>query len=338
MKPILSFMMTIKGKTLLEEERELLARFNPMGISLFGRNIEDKIQLKNLIDDVKNVVNRDDFLIAVDQEGGRVRRLTEPSWRPYAPQGYLNDESALYHTQLIASDLKEVGINMNYAPVLDIRFPETANVLKSRCFSDDEKTVARLGKIMVDEYIKNGICPCIKHMPGHGRVINDPHLELPVLNYSLKELEKDFYPFKELKDTPVGMTAHVVIPEVDDKPITQSVKGIRDIIRGEIGFKGLLISDALDMKALKGSFADKARVSLEAGCDAVCYYSPEPKDTYDIAQNSKPVELGKIEEIIKKSLQKFDYEDIAEKYYKIVGDISDYKEDYDNTEILKKMR
>ncbi len=345
---IKSLFFAVEGLRLNDFEKRLLEKHSPMGVTLFGRNVKDKTQIKALVKSIKETLQRDDVLIAIDQEGGRVRRLAEPLWRTYAPQsvlGQVDETATVYHARLIADDLKELGINVNFAPVLDMAFGDTTPALKSRCFSDDEKTTAKLGKLMIDEYVKQGICPCIKHMPGHGRAVNDPHLALPLLDFSLKELSKDFYPFKFNHKAPMGMTAHMVVPEIDEQnPITQSKKGIERLIRGEIGFEGLLAADALDMKALKGTFGQKAKKALDAGCDSVCFYTTVPAEVEDICDNCRPLEgksLERFEQAVKatKNSSNFDVKQTAAKYAKLVDKgLSEYKEEYDATMVLEQMK
>lgn len=343
-KPILSFMQAVQGLELCDAEKRLLEKYNPIGVSFFARNVESKAQVRALLLSIKEVLDRDEVFLAVDQEGGRVRRLKEPEWRGYAPQHVLGDESARLQAQLIACDSQEVGLNLNFAPVLDVMYEDTTAALKSRCFSMDEKVVARLGHIMIEEYKKSGICACMKHMPGHGRAVQDPHLGLPVLDYSLKELEKDFYSFKKNADCLMGMTAHVLLPEIDEAhPLTQSKKGIDRIVRGEIGFKGLLTADAMDMKALKGSYGERTAAALEAGCELVCCYSAEEEHIVDIAKNSvildeKALEkCRKVFEMIKSGKTINDEKAAAKRYFELVGNVEKYVEEYDGTEILKHM-
>lgn len=355
-KPILAAMLSVSGTSLSDNEKRLLEQANPLGVNLFSRNIGSKEQIKKLVIEIKSTIGREDILIAVDQEGGRVRRLAEPDFRPYASQIVLGNieksfdsataqETIKKHAKLISDDLNELGINWNYAPVLDIAYENTSPVLKSRCFGDDEKKVAEYGRVLVDEYIQNGICPCIKHMPGHGRVTTDPHLGLPILNYGLKELEKDFYPFQQLKNAPAGMTAHIVIPEVDERlPVTQSKKGIDNIIRGIIGFDGLLISDAIDMKALQGNLAEKTRSSLEAGCDVICYCFGISQELEEVIKNcsfmtdKSMIRFAKIKNIIKNSNKNASVEKMAKEYQNIIGSIEKYNDSYDATEVLHKMK
>ncbi len=352
-KPILAAMLSCSSTELNDNEKYLFSRYNPVGVTLFGRNIHDKEQLKKLISSIKEVIGREDVLIAVDQEGGRVRRLAEPEFRSYLSQknlGSLNEDEAVkacrFHATLISRDCKELGINWNYAPVLDLAFPDTSEVLLSRCFGSDEKKAALLGKVMVEAYIQNGICPCIKHIPGHGRVSVDPHLQLPVLNYSLKDLEKDFYPFQQLKDAPAGMTAHILIPEIDPSlPVTQSAKAVQTLIRGIIGFDGFLISDAIDMKALNGSLGEKARTSLAAGCDAVCYClgdfaeMREVCDNVRIMSDKSMIRFAKIKNIINNTNKyTIDFSKIEAEYDRLAGKAEKYIETYDATEVLHQLK
>ena len=297
MKPILAAMLSVSGLELTNAEKRLLEKANPMGITLFKRNVQSKQQVKALIYSIKEVIGREDVLIAVDQEGGRVCRFGEPEWPHYVSQyslgslkGREGEKLTYLHGKLIASDLKEIGVNWNYAPVMDVLYPDTTNALGNRIFSSDEKVVAKRGKILLDVYQENGICPCVKHLPGHGRAVVDPHLNLPVLSQSLKELEKDFYPFHAIgKTAPAGMTAHIVISEVDDKPVTQSKKAIQDIIRERIGFKGFLISDAIDMQALQGTLTERTQACLEAGCDAICYCFGEEDGLKEVIKATSPL-------------------------------------------------
>ncbi len=355
-KPILAAMLSIAGTELSSQEKFLLEKANPLGITLFGRNILNKKQLQNLTKEIRETIGRDDILIAVDQEGGRIRRLAEPDFSPYAAQAELGEieerfgkgtaeQTMRNHAALISKDLSNTGINWNYAPVLDIAYNDTTPALKSRCFGNDEKKTATYGRMMIEEYIKSGICPCIKHMPGHGRAVNDPHLGLPVLNYSLEELAKDFYPFQYNNQAPAGMTAHIQISAIDDtRPVTQSAKAIKTLIRGIIGFDGFLISDAIDMHALKGSLTEKTEKSLNAGCDAVCYCMGELNGLEELAatrcfmEDKSLIRFVKIINIINNRNRDYDYLKIAEDYQKIIGGIEKYDERYDATETLHKMK
>ena len=337
---VLPILVSVAGKEVGQEEAVILKKMRPLGISLFARNIADKIQLKNLVAQIKDILG-EKTLIGIDQEGGRVRRLAEPCWRGYASQsvlGKLPVEISKMHAALIAQDLNELGINLNYAPVLDNLYECTHSVLKSRCFGNE---VAKHGKTMIETYIKNGICPCIKHMPGHGRAESDPHLGLPVIEGCDSELAKDMEPFAANADAPAGMTAHIVVPQIDNLPVTMSKVAIDTLIRGRIGFDGLLISDAIDMQALKGSIKERAEKSLTAGCDVVCYCGGDIKELAELAdvefRTSTKTEsrLERIYKIVADSQKDlFDYE----RYAQAVNKIDEYKEEYDATEVLNLMK
>lgn len=351
MTNILPAVLSCRGPRLSDEEKFFFARTNPLGINLFARNIVSQTQLKTLISEIKETIGREDVMIAVDQEGGRVRRLKEPEFRSYAAAITLGSlpldearEACRLHARLISEDLRGLGINVNYAPVLDIIYPQTSPALLSRCFSASPQTVAALGKACVDEYIKNGVAPCIKHMPGHGRTHVDPHLGLPRLDQTLDELEPDFYPFRKLRGAPLGMTAHVVLTAVDETaPVTQSKKAVDTVIRGLIGFDGLLISDAVDMKALRGSAGEKARRSLDAGCDCVCYALGDLDEMRDIATACPPMteqalrRYENAKKVWNKEVLFANSDKSAQNYQRLTGKTEPYLETYDATEVLNKL-
>ncbi|MBR1904636.1 MAG: glycoside hydrolase family 3 protein [Alphaproteobacteria bacterium] len=346
MKPILPAFLSCQGPRLNDKEKRLFERYNPLGVCLFTfgcENVKNKEQLRALIKDIKEAVGRDDVLFAVDQEGGRVRRLLEPEFTPVtAPQNLTTSLLAREHAYLISYDFKSCGVNVNFAPVLDTLYPQTATVLQGRCFN---KYIARLGKSMVNEYIKNGVCPCVKHMPGHGRAAVDPHLNLPVIDADLHALEKDFAPFKALKDAPMGMLAHIVLTAVDkDNAATVSAKVIKNIIRGEIGFEGLLVSDAIVMKALKGTISEKAKRSIAAGCEVIClgntdFAANEELCKSGICLTDEAAErLKKVQKIIEKPMDFSKYEYIKNNYCTSLKNIISYDYQYDATEVLKRLR
>lgn len=352
MAGILSCMLSVSGLTLTDFEKRLLAQVQPMGVTLFARNVKDRAQVAALTQSIKEVIGRADVLVAVDQEGGRVCRFTPPQFRPYVSQCALASLSAAesaeithLHGVLIADDLRSMGINWVYAPCLDVAFPDTTKALRSRCFSVDEKIVANLGTSLVNTYIENGIAPCIKHAPGHGRATTDPHLGLPVLPHTLKELEKDFYPFVAVSPlSPAMMTAHVVISAVDDKPVTQSQKAILEIIRGRFGFDGLLITDAIDMHALKGTAGEKTKASLDAGCDAVCYCFAKEDELSDVATNCQPLSdkglerFNKLIAVTQTPPPVVDIQEAAARYAALAARTKTPAVDYDTVETLHKMQ
>ncbi len=285
----LAAIFSVGGATLSADEARFFRESNPLGFILFARNCENPAQLRALVAALKESVGRD-CPILIDQEGGRVQRLKPPQWRQYPPMKIFGDMAAgdmehaledLRFTILqLGEDLRDAGINVNCAPVLDVLTPDTHDAIGDRAFSEDPKIVARLGLSVCRNLLAAGITPVVKHMPGHGRPTQDTHHDLPVVNAALAELEStDFAPFKSLAASDVaagiwGMTAHIIFPAIDsERPVTVSEAGITKIIRQAIGFDGFLLSDDLDMKALNkyGDIAQRAGLVIGAGCDAALY-------------------------------------------------------------------
>ena len=274
-----AFVSGCAGLTLTPEERRLFESSTPWGLILFKRNISEAAQIKDLIADFREVVRRADAPVLIDQEGGRVQRLGPPHWRRYpAAQLYLeaargNVEQARSLAQLggrlMAHDLAALGITIDCAPVLDLAFEGRTEAIGDRTFAKDSKVVAILGRAFAEGLVAGNVLPAIKHMPGHGRATIDSHKALPRVDVPLAELmTTDFDPFRRLADLPIAMTAHILFPAIDpDAPATQSPKVVRDIIRGEIGFDGLLLSDDLSMEALQGDFLTRTAAIFAAGCD-----------------------------------------------------------------------
>ncbi|MDO7834862.1 beta-N-acetylhexosaminidase [Sphingobium sp. HBC34] len=275
MKPVI---FGLSGATLTADERAFLVDAQPAGYILFRRNIVDRAQLRALTDDLRGLHGRDDLLIMIDQEGGRVARMQPPVW-PAFPPGAVFDRlydiapssaiaAARANAHAIALTLAEVGITVDALPLLDVRQDGASDIMGDRTLGADPMRVAALGRAMLEGLADGGVVGIVKHMPGHGRALVDSHLELPVVNANLNALETDLAPFRTLRSAPIGMTAHVVYSEWDaDRPASLSPTIIDEIIRGSIGFTGLLMSDDLDMKALNGSIPDLAAGVVAAGCD-----------------------------------------------------------------------
>lgn len=349
MTRILPAFLSVQGTALTDDEKRLFEEHNPLGVCLFAKgcaNVQNKIQLQQLIKQIKEIIGRENVLIAIDQEGGRVRRLLEPEWTAVTAQADIQTaEMARAHAQIISTDLKNCGINVNFAPVLDVLYPETSKALQGRCFGSDEKQIAVLGQAMIEEYMKNGICPCIKHLPGHGRGQADPHLQLPVISAPLEDLAKDFYPFQKLRHTPMGMAAHIVLTEIDpDNPVTCSARAIQTVIRGEIGFDGLLVSDAVMMGALHGSIAERAKRCWQAGCDVICLGNADFADNVALCQSginltqAAEERLEKVNNVIKQSLSAINIEYVQNKYCAGLKSVISYNYEYDATEVLNRLR
>lgn len=346
MKKILPAFLSCQGTRLSDDEKRLFERYNPLGVCLFSKfcaNIQDAAQVRMLVQEIKEAVGRENVLIAVDQEGGRVRRLTEPQFTPVVGQSAITTaQQASAHAYLISHDLKSCDINVNFAPVLDVPNEKTSNVLAGRCFMTD---IAGLGKAMVDEYIKQGICPCVKHLPGHGRGAVDPHLELPVISEDLETLQTDFAPFKALCTAPMGMVAHIVLEAVDaHNAASVSPEVISRIIRGQIGFQGLLVSDAIMMQALKGSIAERAKASIDAGCDVVCLGNASFEANEELCRSGLELSdesaerLLPIWKIVSQTGDFSQYEYVKNKYCTEAKNIISYDYQYDATEVLNRLR
>ncbi len=347
-KQITAVLLSCSGLELTDDEKRLFAAANPVGVALFGRNIKTAAQIRKLTTEIKETIGRDDVLIAVDQEGGRVRRLAGAEFHQVAHNITLGQlppaqaaEASRLQALLISDDLLRCGINLNLAPVLDRLQDDTSPVLKSRCFSSDEKVISRLGNIMIDEYLNNHICPCVKHLPGHGRANVDPHLQLPIITASLDELAADFYPFQQASSAPSGLTAHIILEQVDPQfPVTQSAKAIQKVIRGLLNFDGFLFSDALEMHALKGSLSEKATLALNAGCDCVVYALGNIDDLKTLAAVCPPLtdqaqeRLHRISRLIADAPAGLDTQSAAAQYQALIGQIEPYEDTYDATEIL----
>ncbi len=284
------------GIALTEDEKHFFADADPAGFILFQRNCRDADQVRALVDDLRGCTGRADAPVLIDQEGGRVQRLQPPHWRDApAAAGFktlaagdrdLAIEAARLNAQLIAEDLTGLGITVNCAPVLDVPAPGAHDIIGDRAFGDDPGTVAALGLATAEGFLSMGVLAVIKHIPGHGRAGADSHHDLPVVDASLADLEDtDFPPFRALRHMPWAMTAHVVYSALDEAaPATTSAVVIRDVIRGAIGFDGVLVSDDLSMKALKGTMRDRASAALAAGCDVVLHCCGDMEEMQAVAE------------------------------------------------------
>lgn len=287
----------LSGLKITPDERIFFQHHQPLGFIIFSRNVEDKTQLSQLIKDIKSTVHHPNPPILIDQEGGRVTRLKLPHWfhPPSAKElAKSEDEKAFKCVRdsftTISRDLKEMGITHNCAPLLDLDVPGANPIMGDRTFSDDPKRVGDLGRVAIKAMLDNNITPIMKHLPGHGAATSDSHEELPVVTLSHKDLEAHFAPFKANAQCPWGMTAHIVYTAIDpDHPATESSRVIQTIIRNEIGFRGFLITDDICMKALDGSYAERAYKSLQAGCDAVLHCSGNLEEMESVMEGIHPI-------------------------------------------------
>lgn len=270
----------LSGTTLTAEERDFFRDAEPAGYILFGRNCETREQLRALTDSLRDLHGRERLFVCIDQEGGRVARLRPPQWARY-PAGAAFDrlyeiapasaiEAARVNAEAMARELSGMGITVDCHPPLDVRQEGAHDVIGDRALGSEPIRVAALGRAILDGLARGGVAGCIKHMPGHGRSNTDTHKEMPTVTASEAELETDLAPFRALSDAPIGMTGHLLFTAWDRRnPATLSPIVVNEVIRGRIGFDGLLLTDDIDMEALSGSVPERAERAIAAGCDLV---------------------------------------------------------------------
>jgi beta-N-acetylhexosaminidase len=296
-----AFISGCAGASLSDRERAFFATARPCGLILFARNCETPDQLRALVSAFKHAVGSDEVLVLIDQEGGRVQRLRIPHWREMPPArryglAYGRDpvsakDAAFAGARLIAAELYGLGINVNCTPVLDVPEPNAHEIIGDRAFSSDPEIVSVLGRAVVEGTLAGGVLPVIKHVPGHGRARADSHLALPCIDASREELGAvDFRPFQSLRDAPLAMTAHVLLPAFDERrPSSVSPVIMGEVIRDLIGLTGLVMSDDIGMKALGGSFADRAHAVIEAGCDVALHCSGDFAEMSEVGSAVPPL-------------------------------------------------
>ena len=288
------------GPELTAREAAFFGAQRPWGFILFRRNVETPEQVRKLTQALRACVDDPAAPVLVDQEGGRVQRLGPPNWPKYpaaraygevSPDPVERQAVTRLGGRLIASDLLAVGINVDCAPVLDVPAVDAHDIVGDRAYAATAQEVAALGRAAADGLLGGGVLPVIKHMPGHGRATSDSHERLPVVSASIRALAEDFAPFRACADLPAAMTAHVVYTALDAaRPATASRIVIDRVIRGDIGFGGLLLSDDLSMKALKGDFESRARSVLDAGCDIVLHCNGAMGEMQAVAAGARPLE------------------------------------------------
>src|SRR5918995_3111953 len=297
-----SMILGCAGKSLSREEIQFYRGECPWGFILFARNISEAEQIHDLVDEMRDCVGRPGAPVFIDQEGGRVQRL-RPPLAPNYPAGAAigalwrddhdaGERAAWLLARLHAFDLLKFGITVDCLPVLDVPIEGASDVIGARAYGKEPKSVTALGKASAEGLMAGGVLPVMKHIPGHGRAFADTHFELPTVDASLGDLQRhDFAPFRELNHLPMAMTAHVVYAAVDpDNPATTSGRVVDEIIRGEIGFDGLLISDDTSMKALSGDFPSKAAAILAAGVDIVLHCNGVMEEMRGIVSKTTPLE------------------------------------------------
>jgi beta-N-acetylhexosaminidase len=293
-----AFITGLSGLELSATEREFIRGTRPWGFILFKRNIETPDQVSALVRELRDCLGEADAPVLIDQEGGRVARLGPPHWPAYPPGatfGALYDldralglKAARLSSRLIAADLIDLGITVDCLPLADVPVAGADAVIGNRAYGTEPAKVAAIARAVTEGLEQGGVLPVLKHIPGHGRATADSHHQLPTVDTSRKELERtDFAAFQPLADLPMAMTAHVVFSALDPaQPATTSATIIRQVIRGGIGFQGLLMSDDVSMNALAGSIAERTRAIVNAGCDMVLHCNGKLDEMRDVAHET----------------------------------------------------
>lgn len=295
---IRAFITGVLGLELSADERDFLRSERPWGFIVFKRNVDTPEQVVRLVRELRDAVDRPDAPVLIDQEGGRVQRLRPPHWPDY-PAGAifsrlydidpaLGLSAARLSARLIAADLEELGINVDCLPLADVPVADADAVIGDRAYGTEPGKVSLIARAVTDGLEQGGILPVLKHIPGHGRATADSHLRLPTVDTSKIELERtDFAAFRPLAGLPMAMTAHVVFSELDPAhPATTSATIIEQVIRGSIGFQGLLMSDDVSMNALAGSLAERTRAIVTAGCDMVLHCNGNFDEMREVARET----------------------------------------------------
>ncbi len=290
------------GPKLTSWEADFFAAADPLGFILFARNCETPEQVRTLVADLRQSVGRSDAPVLIDQEGGRVQRLKPPHWRAVPAPGRFGDlacsdrpralDAVRLNARCLAAELAPLGITVDCLPLLDLRLPGAHDVVGDRGFGADPELIAALGRACCEGLMEGGLMPVIKHMPGHGRAQVDSHAELPRVDAPLADLQgSDFLPFQALADMPWGMTGHIVFTAVDPRqPATTSPEVIARVIRGWIGFDGVLVSDDLSMQALEGDLGARAAAALDAGCDLALHCNGDRAEMEAVAAVAPPLD------------------------------------------------
>jgi beta-N-acetylhexosaminidase len=306
-----AFITGVSGPELTASEREFIRAERPWGFILFKRNVDTPAQVARLVGEMRETVGESGVPVLIDQEGGRVQRLGPPHWPVYPPGavfGSLYDSdrelglrAARLSNRLIAADLAELGITVDCLPLADVPVPGADNVIGNRAYGTEPGKVADIARAVTEGLEQGGILPVLKHIPGHGRATADSHFRLPTVDTPRSELERtDFAAFAPLADLPMAMTAHVVFSALDPaQPATTSATIIEQVIRGCIGFQGLLMSDDVSMNALAGSVAERTRAIVAAGCDMVLHCNGKLEEMREVASQTPELAGKALERAVK---------------------------------------
>jgi beta-N-acetylhexosaminidase len=318
-----AFITGVSGLELNADEREFIRAQRPWGFILFKRNIETPDQVAHLVQELRKAVGEADAPVLIDQEGGRVQRLGPPHWPVYPPGAVFDTlydidpalglHGARLSARLMAADLADLEITVDCLPLADVPVAGADAVIGNRAYGTEPKKVAAIARAVTEGLEQGGVLPVLKHIPGHGRATADTHFRLPEVDTPEKELERtDFAAFQPLADLPMAMTAHVVFSALDPAhPATTSATIIEQVIRGVIGFQGLLMSDDVSMNALSGSIAERTRAIFAAGCDVVLHCNGKLDEMREVAAQTpeltgKPLERAKAALASRRAPQPFD--------------------------------
>jgi beta-N-acetylhexosaminidase len=309
--PSRAFITGVSGPELTASEREFLRAERPLGFILFKRNVDSPAQVTRLVAELRETMGEPDTPVLIDQEGGRVQRLGPPHWPAYPPGavfGSLYDrdpalglQAAWLSNRLIAADLAELGITVDCLPLADVPVAGADAVIGNRAYGTEPAKVAAIARAVTEGLEQGGVLPVLKHIPGHGRATADSHFRLPTVDTAREELERtDFAAFIPLADLPMAMTAHVVFCTLDPaQPATTSATIIQQVIRGRIGFQGLLMSDDVSMNALAGSIAERTRAIVGAGCDMVLHCNGKLDEMREVASQAPELSGKALERAVK---------------------------------------
>ena len=303
-----AIILGIKEFNLSLDEKRLLQEKKPLGVILFSRNIKNPKQILTLTQSIKKILGKE-AMILIDQEGGRVSRLNKSYWKTYPDANYFGKiansnlakaKKLTYENfKEIGNNLNKLGINYNCAPVLDLKIKGASSVIGSRAFSRSPDIVSHLALQACKGLLSENVFPIVKHIPGHGRAKVDSHFYLPIIKSSKKVLQEDFYPFIKLNKQPLAMIAHIKYLDLDEEKCATFSKSIISFIKNKLGFEGILFSDDLCMKALKGSYVNRARKAIKAGCDIVLHCEPNISNAVKSCEGAGYIPKTLMKKIIK---------------------------------------
>ena len=304
----LALFVGMPGLELSASELVFFREANPFGLFLFKRNLDNPEQIKRLVHQFRDAVGREDAPVYIDQEGGRVQRLDNGNWPLYRPLGTfgalarkdleLGKKALRLSTLAMGAMMTELGIGSGTTPVVDLARTDTHDVIGQRAFGDDPELVATLGQVVVDAMLEVGNMPIVKHIPGYGRVQVDPHFDCPIVDASIEDMrDTDFRPFVALRDAPWAMVAHLIFTQIDNDLPASVSPTVYKMIREDLGYDGVLITDCLTMEALKGTWPERVRAALDAGYDIALHSQGDLAASEAAAKAANPLSADSLARI-----------------------------------------